>query len=156
MVSFAKESVVVKAQDAVLPVERVVDGVLALRGHGTTDLAGALLVARRQLARSPAGRKITVLLSDCRATEDGDVVAAAGALDELAIIAPDGDAAAAVALAEATGAALTTVTGPAAAADALPRHRRERPVRAVQDVPALDVGFDANARARSRPDRLSR
>ncbi len=121
VVSFAKESVVVKAQDAVLPVELVVDGVLALRGHGTTDLAGALLVAQRQLARSPAGRKITVLLSDCRATEDGDVVAAAGALDELAIIAPDGDAAAAVALAAATGAALTTVTGPAAAADAVAR-----------------------------------
>ena len=55
------------------PVEAVVDGVLALRGHGTTDLAGALAAAGQQLARSSAGRKITVLLSDCRATEPGDV-----------------------------------------------------------------------------------
>ena len=92
VVSFAKDSVVVKSQDVPTPVETVVDGVLALRGHGTTDLAGALAVAGQQLARSSAGRKITVLLSDCRATEPGDVVVAAAALDELAIVAPDGDA----------------------------------------------------------------
>ena len=72
---------------------------LALRGHGTTDLAGALQAAGQQLARSSAGRKITVLLSDCRATEPGDVVAAAAALDELAIVAPEGDADAATELA---------------------------------------------------------
>jgi Mg-chelatase subunit ChlD len=119
VVSFAKESVVVKSQDGVTPVETVVDGVLALRGHGTTDLAGALTVARQQLARSNAGRKIVVLLSDCRATEPGDVVVAAAALDELAIVAPDGDDEEAVRLAGEVGAALTTVTGPTEAADAL-------------------------------------
>ena len=42
--------------------------VLALRGFGTTDVAGALIAAADQLSRSRAGRKITVLLSDCRAT----------------------------------------------------------------------------------------
>jgi Mg-chelatase subunit ChlD len=119
VVSFAKDSVVVKSQDGTTPVETVVDGVLALRGHGTTDLAGALAVAGQQLARSSAGRKIVVLLSDCRATEPGDVVLAASALDELAIVAPDGDDEEAVKLAGQVGAALTTVTGPTAAADAL-------------------------------------
>ena len=94
---------------------------LALRGHGTTDLAGALHAAGQQLARSSAGRKITVLLSDCRATEPGDATSAASALDELAIIAPAGDDGAATDLAHAVGASLTTVAGPTDAAEALTR-----------------------------------
>lgn len=121
VVSFAKDSVVVKSQDVPVTVEAVVDGVLALRGHGTTDLAGALAAAGQQLARSSAGRKITILLSDCRATEPGDVVVAAAALEELAIVAPEGDSDAAEELANAVGAAITTVAGPATAADALTR-----------------------------------
>ena len=121
IVSFAKDSVVVKSQDVPVPVETVVDGVLALRGHGTTDLAGALQAAGQQLARSSAGRKITVLLSDCRATEPGDVLVAAAALDELAIVAPDGDADTATELAASVGATITTVSGPTAAAAALSR-----------------------------------
>ena len=64
---------------------------------------------------------MAILLSDCRQTEAGDVVAAAGELDELAIIAPAGDADAATELAHAVGAALTTVTGPTDAADAVTR-----------------------------------
>ena len=71
VISFAKDCVVVKSQDGTTPVEAIVDGVLSLKGHGTTDLAGALKVAGLQLARSNAGRKIVVLLSDCRATEPG-------------------------------------------------------------------------------------
>ncbi len=121
VISFARDAVVVKAQEAAVPTETVVEGVLALRGHGTTDLAGALGAARLQLARSSARRKVTVLLSDCRATEPGDVVAAAAALDELAIVAPDGDADEATTLAAAVGASLTTVSGPSAAAEALTR-----------------------------------
>jgi Mg-chelatase subunit ChlD len=121
VISFAKDSVVVKSQDGTTPVEAIVDGVLSLKGHGTTDLAGALRIAGQQLSRSNAGRKIVVLLSDCRATEPGDVERAAAALDELAIVAPDGDDEAAVALAGAVGAVLTTVTGPSNAAEALTR-----------------------------------
>jgi Mg-chelatase subunit ChlD len=121
VVSFARDAVVVKSQDVVVPAATVVDGVLALRGHGTTDLAGALHAARQQLARSTAGRKITVLLSDCRATEPGDTTAAATALDELAIIAPAGDDDAATELARAVGAAITSVAGPSDAAEAITR-----------------------------------
>jgi len=121
VVSFAKDAVVVKSHDVAMPAETVVERVLALRGHGTTDLAAALRVAGQQLSRSAAGRKLVVLLSDCRATEPGDVAAAAGALDELAIVAPAGDTEAAAALAALTGATMTTVRSPAEVADALSR-----------------------------------
>jgi Mg-chelatase subunit ChlD len=99
----------------------VVDGVLALRGFGTTDVAGALLAAAEQLARSRAARRITVLLSDCRATEPGDVTAAAAALDELVIIAPAGDSEDAETLAASVGALLATVSGPSEIPEALAR-----------------------------------
>jgi Mg-chelatase subunit ChlD len=121
VVSFARDAVVVKSQDATLPTGTVVDGVLALQGHGTTDLAGAIRAAELQLGRSSAGRKITVLLSDCRATEPGDAAVAASALDELTIIAPAGDDSEATELAHATGATLTTAGGPTEVADALAR-----------------------------------
>jgi Mg-chelatase subunit ChlD len=95
------------------PGAQVVDAVLGLRGHGTTDLAAALLAAGEQLSRSRAGRRMTVVLSDCRATEPGDVVAAASALDELVVIAPDDDATEARALAAAAGARCVGIGGPA-------------------------------------------
>lgn len=112
VLAFAADVVVAKGQDAVRPAELVVNDVLALRGHGTTDLARALQAARDQLARSRAARLIAVLLSDCRATVPGDVLGAAAALDELWIVAPDGDSEDAEALAAAVGAPLVTVAGP--------------------------------------------
>lgn len=101
--------------------DEVLDRVLALQGHGTTDVAGALRAARAQLDASGAQRRVTILLSDCRATEPGDVVAAARALDELAVIAPEGDHSDAAALAEQVGARWTTTTGPSSVAAALAR-----------------------------------
>jgi hypothetical protein len=112
VISFARRPIVVKPQGVHRPAEDIVDAVLALRGFGTTDLAAAIAAARRQLERSHAGRKITVLLSDCRATEGGDAVAAAEALDELVVIAPTGDDDDARTFAERTGARLATVDGP--------------------------------------------
>ena len=85
---------------------------LTLRGYGTTDLAGALWVAGQQLARSRAARKITVVLSDCRCTVDGDPVVAAGSLPEVVVIAPEADADEARAFASRAGARLVTVSGP--------------------------------------------
>ena len=121
VISFAKDAVVVKSHTVSVPTETVVDRVLALRGHGTTDVAAALRVAALQLATSAAGRKLVVLLSDCRATEPGDVAAAAAELDELAIVAPAGDDQAASALAAVTGATMTTVSGPMDVVEALSR-----------------------------------
>jgi hypothetical protein len=60
-----------------------------------------------------------VLLSDCRSTEPGDVVAAGRSLDELVIIAPRGDSDDAERLAGDVGARWTTVAGPSTIAAAL-------------------------------------
>lgn len=121
VLSFGKDVIAVKSHDHRKSVEEVVDGVLALRGFGTTDVAGALRAAAEQLGRSRAARRITVLLSDCRATEPGDLVAAATALDELVIIAPEEDHADAEDLARRSGARMTTIAGPSQVPEALTR-----------------------------------
>jgi Mg-chelatase subunit ChlD len=121
VVAFGKDVVVAKSQDHSTSSEQVVNAVLSLRGFGTTDLTGALRVAAEQLARSRAGRKVVVLLSDCRSTVEGDHHAAARALEELVVIAPEGDSDEAEAFSRATGARLTTAAGPASVADALAR-----------------------------------
>lgn len=116
VIAFARDVVVVKAQDQITDIERVVDDLLALRGHGTTDLAGALEVARRQLARSGARDKVIVVLSDCRSTAGGDASAAArGALEHgctIAVVAPAEDCNDAREFATEIGAAMAPVDGP--------------------------------------------
>jgi len=119
VLAFGKDVVVAKGQLTPKPSDLVVHDVLSLRGFGTTDLAGALQVAGMQLARSRAGRKVTVLLSDCRATVDGDPVAAAAGLGELVVVAPDSDAEEAQAFAARVGARCLTISGPSEVADAL-------------------------------------
>jgi uncharacterized protein with von Willebrand factor type A (vWA) domain len=119
VLAFGQDVVVAKAQDRPKPSAQVVTDVLALRGFGTTDLAGALRAAGAQLQRSPAARRIAVLLSDCRATVPGDVVSVAKGLDELCIVAPAADADEARALAESVGARLAMVDGPSQIAEAL-------------------------------------
>ncbi len=112
VVAFADRAVVVASQGIARAPEDVVRDLLALRGHGVTDLGLALRTARSQLERSGAGRRLTILLSDCRATAGGAYLADAAALDELAIIAPAGDSDDAVALADALGARCSAVHGP--------------------------------------------
>lgn len=112
VLSFGKDVVAPKAMWERRGTAEVIDRVLSLRGHGTTDLAGALMAAGEQLRSASAARRVVVLLSDCRATEPGDVVGAAKSLDELVILAPEGDSAEATELAEQVGARWTTVAGP--------------------------------------------
>ncbi|MEY3691274.1 MAG: hypothetical protein RJB57_929 [Actinomycetota bacterium] len=112
VLAFGKDVIVAKSQDVPKSPERVVNDVLTLRGHGTTDIAAALTEAARQLGRSRAGRRVAVLLSDCRATVEGDVEAAARSVDELVIVAPEADHDEARALAGRVGARLVTVGGP--------------------------------------------
>ena len=118
---FGKDVIAAKSQDVHKSGDDVVNTVLALRGFGTTDLAGALHASREQLARSQASRRITVLLSDCRATVDGNARAAAMSLDELVVIAPLEDDAEARLFADAVGARFTTVSGPSDIPDAMRR-----------------------------------
>lgn len=119
VLAFGRDVIVAKSQDVPRRADDVVNAVLTLRGFGTTDLASALRAAGEQLSRSRAARKVVVLLSDCRANEPGDVVAAARAVDELCIIAPEGDDAEARTLAGDVGARIATVSGPSMVPSAL-------------------------------------
>jgi VWA domain containing CoxE-like protein len=119
VLSFSRDVIAVKAMWEHRTPEDVVDRVLALRGHGTTDIAAALRAAAHQLAGAGAARSVTVLLSDCRATEPGDVVTAAAALDRLVILAPEGESSDAERLAGEVGARLATYAGPSSVVAAL-------------------------------------
>jgi Mg-chelatase subunit ChlD len=121
VLAFGKNVVVCKGQQTPKPSDLVVTDLLSLRGYGTTDLAGAMHIAAEQLRRSNAGRKVTVVLSDCRSTVDGDPVAAAAELDEVVVIAPESDDDEAQSFAARVGARITTVSGPSAVADAIAR-----------------------------------
>lgn len=110
--AFSNEVLLVATQHGERSAAQVVDDLLSLRGFGSTDLAAALRAAGEQLATSRAGRRVVVLLSDCRANVDGDHVAAAQGIDELVIIAPASDADEADAFARTVGARLATISGP--------------------------------------------
>lgn len=112
VLAFGKDVVVAKGQQSAREADGVVHDLLALRGFGTTDLAAVLAEANGQLARSRAGRKVAVLLSDCRSTAGDDPVAMARALDELVIVAPERDDEEAQAFAARCGARVVTVSGP--------------------------------------------
>jgi Mg-chelatase subunit ChlD len=119
VLAFGKDVVAVKSQGSDKSSERVVTDVLSLRGHGTTDLAGALRSAGEQLNRSTAARKIVVLLSDCRSTVEGDVHGAAAALPELVVVAPEQDCEEALRFASQCGARIATAAGPSHIVEAL-------------------------------------
>ncbi len=94
------------------PPESVAGSILRLRGHGTTDIDLALKAAGRQLASSQARRRVVVLLSDGESTTGDDPVPAAGALDELAVLAPADEPEHARRLTRQVGARLELVGGP--------------------------------------------
>jgi len=121
VVAFAEDAVVVKAQDELRPAEDVVSDLLRLRGFGVTDLGQALRVAAAQLARSTAGRRVTLLLSDCRATAGGDPLPHAAGAHELVVLAPQGDTADAEAFADVLGIRWTELAGPTSVPDAIAR-----------------------------------
>jgi Mg-chelatase subunit ChlD len=119
VLAFAREVRVLRAMDSERPTAEVVDTVLGLRGHGVTALAGALRSAADQLARSRASRRVVVLLSDCRATDDEDPRPPAVLLPELLVLAPAEDCEQAAAFAAEAGARWAPMAGPADAPGAL-------------------------------------
>lgn len=119
VLAFAREVTVLRAMDSRRPTSEVVDRVLGLRGHGVTGLAGALRAAADQLVRTRASRRVVVLLSDCRATDDDDPVPAATRLPELLVLAPADDHDQAKDLALRAGARWSAISGPADAPAAL-------------------------------------
>ncbi len=125
VLSFAREVQVLRAMSSSLPADTVVDRVLGLRGHGVTAVATALRAAADQLAHTQAARRVVVLLSDCRATDENDPVPVASRIPELLILAPAEDCDAAADLAARSGARWAGVKGamdaPAALIDLLSR-----------------------------------
>ena len=121
VLAFGDKVVAIKELQQTKKPERVVAEVLALRGHGTTDVALALRAAARQLAPSTATRKLTVLLSDAEVTTGGDPVPAARGLDELVVLAPADEPEHAKALVESCGARMAEVAGPMSVLDSLRR-----------------------------------
>jgi Mg-chelatase subunit ChlD len=121
VVTFAGDAVVLAAQGEARPTGDVVVDLCRQRGSGVTDLGLALRVARDQLGRSRAARRVTVLLSDCRATSGGDPVDEAAGADELVVLAPGDDTADAEAFAAALGLRWAPLDTPSAAPEALER-----------------------------------
>jgi Mg-chelatase subunit ChlD len=121
VVCFSDQAVVVKPQDSHREADSVVSDVLSLRGFGITDVGLALRAAARQLGRSSAGRRLAILMSDCRATTGGDPLPHVAGIDELVILAPEDDTADAQAMAEALGSRWAPLSGPGGVVEALSR-----------------------------------
>jgi magnesium chelatase subunit D len=86
VVAFSSEPLVLLSDLHVRPAGAVVDDLLSLRGHGTTDLARALRVAAELLERVPPGGRTALLLSDGLHTKGADPLSAAGLLDCLHVL----------------------------------------------------------------------
>jgi Mg-chelatase subunit ChlD len=109
VLAFAARTTTLKTLAQAPAATATIERILALRGHGTTGLAGALQAAHLTLADSRARRRVVLLLSDCRATDEVDPTPAARALEELIILAPQGDDDAAQQLARASGSRIATI-----------------------------------------------
>jgi hypothetical protein len=70
------------------PAEDLVAELVGLRGHGMTDLAGALRGASKQLAGAAADERIVVLLSDCLHTTGAEPATALAGIDRLHVLCP--------------------------------------------------------------------
>ena len=130
VLAFAGDVTVIKGSDEDRTPAEVVDDLLALRGHGSTDLALALVAAHRELGgyesqlreatgrSGPTGavgrsaRSLVVLLSDCRHNGSGDPEREALWPEHLAVVAPAGDAGEARAFAFKVGGSCAEVSGP--------------------------------------------
>jgi Mg-chelatase subunit ChlD len=111
VLAFARYVQVIKPLVCDVPIAATIERVLQLRGHGVTGLATALRAANDQLSSARASRRIVVLLSDCRATDEQDPVPAARGIAELIILAPRGDHEQAAALAAASGSRYAAMDG---------------------------------------------
>ena len=115
---------VLQAQGVRRPPEELLSELVALRGHGTTDLAAGLREASNQLARAVADERLVVLLSDCLHTAGDDPATALAGIDRLQVLVPLGGVeaeAAAAALAARGGGRAHTVRRLADIAPALTR-----------------------------------
>jgi Mg-chelatase subunit ChlD len=91
VVAFASEPLILLDAESHRPATAVVDDLLSLRGHGTTNLARALQTAALQLRSVPPGGRTAVLLSDAVHTAGPDPLPSARALDRLDVLGTSDD-----------------------------------------------------------------
>ena len=84
---FSQDVTVLQAQGTHRPPGELVTELVQLRGHGVTNLAGALRAASAQLRR-PAEERVALLLSDCLPTTGGDPAQALGGISRLHVLCP--------------------------------------------------------------------
>ena len=89
--------------------------------HGTASVRFPGALEGEQLARARARRRVVILLSDCRSTDDDDTVETARSLPELVILAPADDHEQAAHLGNLSGARWGTIAHPLDAGAALDR-----------------------------------
>jgi magnesium chelatase subunit D len=88
IVAFSGDVTVLQAQGTRRDPAELVGDLVALRGHGMTDLAAALRGAAAQMAGAPAGERVAVLLSDCLPTAGGDPALALTGIGRLHVLCP--------------------------------------------------------------------
>ncbi|HEV8220805.1 MAG TPA: MoxR family ATPase [Streptosporangiaceae bacterium] len=88
VIAFSSEVSELHAPGSGRPPGELVGELVALRGHGTTDLAAALRAAARQLAGCRADERVVILLSDCLRTAGGDPAGALAGIDRLQVLCP--------------------------------------------------------------------
>ncbi|MFC5234847.1 AAA family ATPase [Pseudonocardia zijingensis] len=124
VVAFGTGVRVLQAHGVRRPPEELLSDLVALRGHGTTDLAAGLREAAGQLAGAAVDQRLVVLLSDCLHTAGDDPATALEGIDRLQVLVPLGGAdaeAAAAALAGRRGGRAQTVRRLAEVGPALTR-----------------------------------
>jgi len=88
IVAFSGAVTVLQAQGTRRDPAGLVGDLVALRGHGMTDLAAALRAAAAQLAGAAVGERVAVLLSDCLPTAGGDPALALTGISRLHVLCP--------------------------------------------------------------------
>ena len=119
IIAFSGGVTVLQAQGTRRDPGELVGDLVALRGHGVTDLAAALRAAATQLGGAAADERVAVLLSDCLPTTGGDPALALAGISRLHVLCP----------------LPTAESEPAAAALARRGGGVSQPVRRLADVP---------------------
>jgi Mg-chelatase subunit ChlD len=135
VLSFAGTVEVIRPLVSDIEPAAVAGRLLRLRGHGVTKLAAALQAAGEQLAQARARRRVVILLSDCRSTDEDDTEQTARSLPELVILAPADDHDQAARLAGASGARWAALAHPLEAGEVLDRLLETRGAPAFTDPP---------------------
>lgn len=88
VLAFGEDVQVLGPQGGRRPAEDLVGELVALRGHGLTDVAGGLREASKQLGSVAVDERVAVLMSDCLHTTGADPATALNGIDRLHVLCP--------------------------------------------------------------------